>query len=600
MDNMLYVIAGLIVILIIVGILLLRSNNAEQPPVYPSTVDDDIDADTTAVTHAHPSRSAVADDASGHIQFDDIAVAQRFMDQQRYDKAIEVLKRGLLTKPNDSKLSLKLLNIYALINQEDDFNNTFNAIQANGDMESIEKSRQLKALIDEEKNQTSVDEAPVESDSSTGFDTLDLGLDHLDYNMPAAQTSDSPITPAAPTPVVSDEFAVSSDQPEFSDKKNVATNNDAFELTLDDLETNLEADLLKANLEADLVNNIDMDNDISVHAAAPLDTQLPKPESRSTPIEDVANNIDNDFILDFDFDTDTDTDTDSSIDFNDVAIETEKVDNQFDFEDNNAGNKTLEEPNFESNDFLFDLGDLAVETDTVVESVPTESIPTATISTESTLTDAVTDDSLDVNDTDDDFVLLSDEQKHHSVETPNVEKIALVDDSLVFSDISLDTKEEDVFVFDDISLESQEDDAFTVNDASLETKEEAPTFGDDSLVFDDSFDLDDHTSVDELDITTLSPAPTPTVVAPVITENSDFEFDSSTVDTTSHTNFDTQFATDFDFVKTLDHHQVTLDLANQYLNLGEYDSAKRLLNEVVMDGNHEQQQQAHALLARTT
>lgn len=48
----------------------------------------------------------------------------------------------------------------------------------------------------------------------------------------------------------------------------------------------------------------------------------------------------------------------------------------------------------------------------------------------------------------------------------------------------------------------------------------------------------------------------------------------------------------------LDNAQVTLELANQYLNLGELDSAKRLLSEVIEFGSGEQQQTAKALLAR--
>ncbi|MGM8901112.1 FimV/HubP family polar landmark protein, partial [Psychrobacter sp. 1Y4] len=63
--------------------------------------------------------------------------------------------------------------------------------------------------------------------------------------------------------------------------------------------------------------------------------------------------------------------------------------------------------------------------------------------------------------------------------------------------------------------------------------------------------------------------------------------------------FSSRFAADFDFVKSLDSNQVTLDLANQYLQLGEYDSAKRLLNEVIAQGNSEQKQQAQLLLERT-
>ena len=89
----------------------------------------------------------------------------------------------------------------------------------------------------------------------------------------------------------------------------------------------------------------------------------------------------------------------------------------------------------------------------------------------------------------------------------------------------------------------------------------------------------------------------PTSSAPVETD-SNITFEDET-DTESAEDFASRFSADFDFVKSLDSHQVTLDLATQYVQLGEYDSAKRLLNEVIDQGNQEQQHQAKLLLKRT-
>lgn len=52
------------------------------------------------------------------------------------------------------------------------------------------------------------------------------------------------------------------------------------------------------------------------------------------------------------------------------------------------------------------------------------------------------------------------------------------------------------------------------------------------------------------------------------------------------------------FVDNLDNTGVTLNLAKQYLDLGEYDSAKRLLDEVIQTGSAAQQQNARELLAQ--
>lgn len=106
---------------------------------------------------------------------------------------------------------------------------------------------------------------------------------------------------------------------------------------------------------------------------------------------------------------------------------------------------------------------------------------------------------------------------------------------------------------------------------------------DDNTVLEEGFDFEADTSV------------APTSVAPVEAERSI----NSESKTESADDFSSRFSADFDFVKSLDSNQVTLDLASQYIKLGEYDSAKRLLNEVMHQGNNEQQNKAKALLERT-
>ena len=110
------------------------------------------------------------------------------------------------------------------------------------------------------------------------------------------------------------------------------------------------------------------------------------------------------------------------------------------------------------------------------------------------------------------------------------------------------------------------------------------------MVFDDNTPIDDDTLFSD-DFESVD-STVPTSVAPVTDVTADSEAESAE-------DFSSRFSADFDFVKSLDSNQVTLDLANQYIQLGEYDSAKRLLNEVVAQGNDEQQNQAKALLERT-
>ena len=60
-----------------------------------------------------------------------------------------------------------------------------------------------------------------------------------------------------------------------------------------------------------------------------------------------------------------------------------------------------------------------------------------------------------------------------------------------------------------------------------------------------------------------------------------------------------QLKQEFPFVEQLDEYQTRLELAESYLELGEYKGARELLDEVVVAGNLEQQGKARQLLAQT-
>lgn len=104
------------------------------------------------------------------------------------------------------------------------------------------------------------------------------------------------------------------------------------------------------------------------------------------------------------------------------------------------------------------------------------------------------------------------------------------------------------------------------------------------------FALETETVTSETD--KLNTEPTQTSM-PVVEDVSLNEVSTSTTTTAN----DADVASDFGFIDELDSMQVTMSLASQYLELGEYDSAKRLLVEVIEQGSAEQQQQAKQLLA---
>lgn len=540
MDIMLYIIAALVVIAVI-GVLVMRKNKA-QKPTAPAT----LPVDKATQTHAKNTgtTATVSDSAT---KFDNLTVAQRFMDQQRYDKAIETLERGLTAQPHDNALSLKLLNIYAITNQYDHFSSTYDAINTHGDAATIAEAKQLKILLEQEQAPTT----PVPTD------TVGTQSDSMNLSLPADQNKDNDIYTddalsfdldenTETKPVVSD-AKPDVDAATVSNQTSDEAASDIFDLTLEDLD-NLESDASIASNDAketlteaaptvaSSLDTTDGFDDLIFEDSPAEDSRVASTdqdasaESIDTPATaakpDAAKNLDDDFELEFDASNDITDDN---------AVQIGADDN-----------------------FVLDLEDLASDA-ADLEEMP-ESQDDVAVLLESTNLDTTPAD--------------------------------------VKEDVSAvtNTADDETQAFDAFTLEDER----ISNDAvatQLDTEIAEPTFDDNTPIEDDfNLDIDDDFGIDSsLDIESNDTQ----AAAPVTTDTSNEPEQIGNAHGSQPVDFAAQFAVDFDFVKSLDSQQVTLDLACEYLDLGEYESAKRLLIEVVNDGNTEQQQQAQALLART-
>ena len=553
MDNMLYIIAGLVCI-VLIAVLVMRKNKAQKPPAQSS-----IKADRTATLPKHTAIKGAATQANVNSdkRFDHIEIAQRFMEQQRYDKAIETLNRGLAEKPNDSQLTLKLLAVYATIDESDNFNKVYDSIKTHGDAKSIAQADDLKALLTEEQNQAAERALPADNNLDTGFESIDSDLpaNKIENNEP---TIDPSLNEQAVTHnEYKNDLAASSDSTlETSNDFNDSQQD--FVLSLDDLEQ-------------------DIDEPAATSAAPVIDLDIADEQSLSMSTVSGTNENKSNSELDFDFDLaeqdNTASETNASLSKDDL-------------------NNTDDEITLDDEDFVLDLADLELDTSETNMSLNDESMT-------------------DVSSLKDDLALSLDSIDDNN-DTP-VETETLSDETSAVIDDSLNDLEFDNFVLEDHPsennhvLESNSIDELSFADVDTtdnQTNEtvassNAPTTGrfDDNTLIDDSFDFD-----------SLASAPTATTPVEVKNDydvssdvNSTNMLDNATIETEVETteDFSSRFAADFDFVKTLDSNQVTLDLASQYVQLGEYDSAKRLLTEVINQGNSEQQSQAQALLDRT-
>ena len=540
MDYMLYIIAGLVFI-VLIAVLVMRKNKAQKPTEQPSfKAEKATPLSTTDVVKGATTQA----NTDNNEKFNHIEIAQRFMEQQRYDKAIDTLKRGLAEKPNDSQLTLKLLAVYATIDESDNFNKVYDSIKMYGDAQSIAQADDLKALLTEEQNQAAERALPADNNQDSGFESIDFDLpaNKIENNEPTINPS---INEQATNhnEYKSDLTARSDNTLETSNDFNNSQQD--FVLSLDDLEQ-------------------DIDEPAATSAAPVIELDIADEESLSTSTVIGANDNNSDSELDFDFDL---AEQDNTASETNASLSKDNL--------NNADDE----------DFVLDLADLELDMSEANVSLNDESMT-------------------DVSSLEDDLTLSLDIIDNNNG-TP-VETETLSDETSAVINDSLNDLEFDNFVLEDHPSENNRvlesngidelsfADVDAADDQTNETaaSSAAPTTGrfDDNTLIDDSFDFD-----------SLASAPTATTPVDVVSEvesNVQSEFTADTdVETTE--NFSSRFAADFDFVKTLDSNQVTLDLASQYVQLGEYDSAKRLLTEVINQGNSEQQSQAQALLDRT-
>jgi len=540
MDNMLYIIAGLVVILL-VAVLVMRKNKAQKPSEHLSTNTGKIEPlSKHAASRSTPTQTAI----NHEKKFDHIEIAQRFMDQQRYDKAIETLNRGLSEKPNDSQLSLKLLAVYATIDESENFNKVYGAIKANNDDKSIAQADELKALLTEEQNQ--VTKQTMLADKSE-----DAGFESLDFDLPTNKASSN--SPILDTNMVQN-IEYKNDLSEATNETLAASNafddnnfdyiEQAFDLSLSDLEDGTNKPVHTSNNSASVTTLDVVDEDIFTPATVVINTDSDTDNSPST---------DNDF--DFELSEHSLASTEAPTD--------DATDDSF--------NSSLNELSLED-DFVLDLNSDA-DTNNVINNAP--------VTTETTYLD-------------DDHLTLYLHSDDVSNETPDQIEIqhSIVEDNFEnfsFEDISIEDANIEDISAEEIDIIKNESDASS----------SAPT----TLMFDDDTVIDDDFDFDSLSLS-LSESTIASTPVEVDSEYANTHLDNAidiapAADTSSTEDFSSRFAADFDFVKSLDSNQVTLDLAGQYVQLGEYDSAKRLLNEVIAKGNSEQQQQAQRLLDRT-
>nr|WP_313062075.1 hypothetical protein [Moraxella sp. CTOTU49097] len=527
----------------------------------------------------------------------ELQAAEQLIQNQDYDGAITTLRRALKNHPSHSGLNFTLLNSYALAKDYQHFNAFYLEVLALNDIDLTTQANNLKMLVDEEQSINARSTAMTHTAEGVESDGLDFDLpgfkqdsdkpavnSTLQVAMPSVTEAAQPATLANGVSSNADDelaFDFALDVPETKiapvspatkTTETTAAQSQSNELTFDDFDFDLTS---KQPATAETVAALESPTEI----VAPVKEELVTTTSASN----VNNNAisDSDFDFDFDFSlpetqsTPTATAVEPMITTPTAAPSADNNiadDFDFDFELNAEPAVTVTPTN-----------DVTTEADLSFDASDTKASSNLT-SDAATSVPVASDEATDITsfDLDDELLRQAEAATLATAATPSVAEPVV--------------------------------DLAEVN-APIEVK--APSQSDSLLISDDMFDfaLDDDTTKAQ------DPTSNVLVTEPVISDDLiDLSFDDTATQATNQTtttrtaSLETTSMADegslttapviedlsaiLDVIKDIDTDTLNVDLAEQYVNLGEYDSAKRLLDEIKDSNNTALVERATALRQR--
>lgn len=521
---------------------------------------------------------------------DTLAGVDAHLRNQNYDEAIGELKRILMINPHHNTAMLKLLQVYGITKRYAIFNQLHQKIQEIADPKTISEANFLKTLIDDEIASETASQAvpaptPAPAQKPDSFGTLDFTLESpAQKPAPKSTPVDNFQHPTQPTHVTSPSDGLLSD--ELPD--------DDFDLLLDEPITLSEpmsqpkapppspkpAPSQTAGNIFDLSNPRTFSNAVETQDDV-FNFDLDLGQSKDIPNSQTTKPTPSESIDDFSFDFESSIKSDEIETVKPAPVTNELI---IDFDvptpsqDSHQIDTISIEPEPKQDEF--EGFDFDFTTSSQPQSTPKQDEPAKA-------DEFVFDGLLDPLDE----PKPDDHSQAHSqkvADTSSDEQILSVDFQLeptisTTSKPSIDDNDDIEFSFDDLSLE--------LDDKQPPSPEPKMADNDLSLDFDDlSFDV----------ATSQEPEPAPEPKARVLSVSVvPTEAEPEIYSREIPVIISTEPVIDVpEFTPSGDSSQVTLNLAKHYLKLGEYDAAKRLLDEVAQTGNDQQQQYAKDLLAK--
>ncbi|TGP47032.1 hypothetical protein EN873_36235 [bacterium M00.F.Ca.ET.230.01.1.1] len=529
----------------------------------------------------------------------ELQAAEQLIQTQDYEGAITTLRRALKNHPSHSGLNFTLLNSYALVRDYQHFNSFYLEVLAVNDADLTTQANNLKMLVDEGQSITARSAAMTHTAEAVESDGLDFDLPGFkqDSDKPAinstSQVAMPSVTEAAQPATLANgansnadnelDFDFALDVPETKiapvtpfppatepTTETTAAQSQSNELTFDDFDFDLPS---KQPATAETVPSPVLESP----------TEIVAPVTEEPVTTTSASNVNNEAISDSDFDFDfslpetQSTPTAAAVEPMATISAAPSADNiaddfDFDFDLNAEPAVTVTPTNDATTEaaLSFDASDTKASSNLFSDAAT--SVPVAS------------DEATDIAsfDLDDELLLQAEAATLATAATPSVAE-PVVDLAEVSAPIEVKapSQSDSLLISDDMFDFALDDDTTKAQDATSNVLVTEPTPSDDliDLSFDD-------TATQATNQTTTTP--TASLETTSIADNASLTTAPAVEDLSAI----------LDVIKDIDTDTLNVDLAEQYVNLGEYDSAKRLLDEIKDSNNTALVERATALRQR--
>ena len=604
MDPIMIGIAAVVILVIVAGVFLMKKGKNEttvdtqtqvkRPKTLaeqqrelelqrqshmPSPATPDL-SQTTLQTVQTPN---IAESAQHELQ-----AAEQLIQTQDYDGAITTLRRALKNHPSHSELNFTLLNSYALAKDYQHFNTFYLEVLALNDADLTTQANNLKMLVDEEQR--------ISARSTVMTDTAEaVESDGLDFDLPGfKQDSDKPAINSTLQVAMPSVTQVAQSATLANGVSSNADNKLDFDFALDAPETKIApvapvppateptTETTAAQSQSNELTFDDFDFDLPSKEPATAET-VPALESTTeifAPIDEpvattLASNVNHEAISDSDFDFDfslpdtpstTATTAVEPMTTTSAAPSADNIADEFDFDFDLNAEPAVTPTNDATTeaDLSFDASDTKASNNLVSDAAT--SVPVAS------------DEATDIASFDLDDELLR-QAEAATLATPATPSVAepVVD----LAEVSAPSQSDSLLISDDMFDFALDDDTTKAQDPTLNVLVTEPIPSDDLI--DLSFDDADTQATNQTTTTPTASLETTSVADNASLTTAPVIEDLSAI---------------LDVIKDIDTDTLNVDLAEQYVNLGEYDSAKRLLDEIKDSNNTALVERATALRQR--